>query len=96
MKYFVESLPRSCFYCDCCHTKQYDSRYKLDGEKFCGIENMEVGYYYDHNYEDNAGRPNWCPLREIPEQKEIFNNCDDYLNGVDDGWNECIDAMIGE
>ena len=67
MKYFVESLPRSCFFCDCCHTKDYDCKHKSDGEKFCGIENMEVGYYYDHNYEDNAGRPDWCPLREIPD-----------------------------
>ena len=68
MKYFVELLPRSCFYCDCCHTKEYNNRHKIDGEKFCGIENMEVGYYFDHNYEDNNGRPEWCPLRELPDE----------------------------
>ena len=67
MKYFVEILTRSCFYCDCCHTKPYDRRYDIDGEKFCGIENLGVDYYYDYNYEDNQGRPDWCPLREIPD-----------------------------
>jgi hypothetical protein len=65
--YFVTSLPKSCFFCDCCHTKDYDNRYQFDGEKFCGIENMEVGYYYDHNLCNNVGRPDWCPLREIPD-----------------------------
>ena len=64
--YFVESLPQSCFYCDCCHTRDYDRRYRLDGEKFCGIKNMEVDDYYDHNKFDNDGRPSWCHLREIP------------------------------
>ena len=62
MKYYVKSLPSSCFDCDCCHEKDYDSEYRICGEKFCGIENMEVDYYYDHNYENYVGRPNWCPL----------------------------------
>lgn len=67
MAYFVVSLPKSCFFCDCCHTKDYDRTYRIDGEKFCGIENMEVDYYYDHNLQNNVGRPNWCPLREVPD-----------------------------
>jgi hypothetical protein len=41
MSYFVESLPSSCFFCDCCHEREYDIRYKIVGEKFCGIENIE-------------------------------------------------------
>ena len=65
--YFVEDLPRSCFYCDCCHEKEYNHRQRLSGIPFCGIENLQVDYYYDYNLEDNNGRPNWCPLREIPD-----------------------------
>ena len=91
MKYFVESLPKSCFFCDCCHTKDYDSRYKIDGEKFCGIENMEVGNYYDHNKFDNDGRPNWCPLREIPKKKIGFHYADEYDYCA--GWNDCLEKM---
>lgn len=64
MKYFVEDLPKSCFYCDCCHTKDYDRRYKIDGEKFCGIENTEINYYKYYNDETGC-RPDWCPLIEI-------------------------------
>lgn len=65
--YFVETLPKSCFFCDCCHIKDFNNRCRVDGEKFCGINNMEVGSHYDHNDYDNNGRPNWCPLREIPD-----------------------------
>lgn len=30
--YFVETLPKSCFFCDCCHTKDFNNRYKIDGD----------------------------------------------------------------
>lgn len=90
-KYFVESLPKSCFYCDCCHTKPYDNRRKIDGEKFYGILNEDVEVYYYHG----DGRPEFCPLREVPNKKEnwTFNSYDD---GRVDGWNDCIDEILGE
>lgn len=91
MKYFVEELPENCSMCDCCYTKPYDSRRKIDGEKFCGILNEDVEVYYYHG----DGRPEFCPLREIPKLREIINNYDDYLDGVDVGWNDCIYEMIG-
>ena len=87
MAYFVESLPTSCFFCDCCHTREYDTRYKIDGEKFCGIENMEVGDYYDHNKHDSSGRPKWCPLREITNEA--------HYPSYNKGWNDCLNKMIG-
>lgn len=91
MVYFVELLPTSCFFCDCCHERKYDIRYKICGEQFCGIENMEVGDHYDHNRYDNVGRPKWCPLREIPTKKTGFH----YANEYDycEGWNDCLDKM---
>lgn len=68
--YYVENLPNSCYECSCCHTKDYNSRYKLDGEKFCGITNIEVDNHYNYN-----DRPNWCPLREIPRKENRFSLC---------------------
>ena len=65
--YFVEYLPDSCFYCDCCHTRPYDNRHRFDGDKFCGIMDIEVdGDYYDYN-DETRRRPDWCPLIEIPD-----------------------------
>ena len=92
MAYFVESLPTSCFFCDCCHERNYDIRYKICGEKFCGIENMEVGDYYDHNKYDNVGRPKWCPLRELPNHMVCFGEEDDYT----EGYNDCLDKILNK
>ena len=92
MKYFVESLPETCEYCDCCHTRPYDNRHKIDGEKFCGILNEDVEVYYYHG----NGRPEFCPLKEIPKYdypsiNPTIENC--YYA---QGWNDCIDEMIKE
>lgn len=92
MAYFVESIPTSCFFCDCCHERSYDLRYKICGEKFCGIENMEVGDHYDHNKYDNVGRPKWCPLRELPNHMVRFGEEDDYT----EGYNDCLDEILSK
>ena len=43
------------------------------------------------------GKPNWCPLREVPERKDetwdIMNMEDCYYN---DGWNDCINEILKE
>ena len=88
----ITDMPSTCAYCDFCHTKKYDSRHKLDGEKFCGIlnEDVEIYYYY------GTRRPKMCPLKEIPEYaypdtKQTMENCHWCL-----GWNDCIDEILGE
>ena len=47
-------------------------------------------------------RPNWCPLRLFPEKYEPIDckgACDveDYYDGgLVDGWNACINDILGE
>ncbi len=37
-------------------------------------------------------RPDWCPLRELPEKSDHPEHCD---NGMfDAGWNECLDEIL--
>lgn len=94
MKIFVEFLPINCSYCDVCHTRPYDNKYKIDGEKFCGILNEDVEVYYYHG----DGRPEFCPLREIPKKIQLKGIITNYGCSTDyeDGWNACIDEMIFE
>lgn len=55
-------------------------------------------------------KPDWCPLRELPEKKEndsflieavkhdYFDGTDSdtaYFNGKDAGWNACLNAITG-
>lgn len=81
----IIDTPESCYYCDYCHTKDYDYMKQTDGEKFCGIENMNVDDFF--NYE-NQRKPDWCPLKELPDKEKsngCFNECDDgyvYVYGL--------------
>lgn len=45
-------------------------------------------------------KPDWCPLKEIPEKKEVRNFCfgqrDFEQQGYQQGWNSCIKEIFGE
>ena len=91
----VMDMPDSCFHCDCCHEKPYDNRYWIEGEKFCGIEDMEVDKYYDSFCSKEPMRPSWCPLKELPtkESGEMTIRSDEYSDGFADGFNSCLDEI---
>lgn len=91
----VMDMPDSCFHCDCCHEKPYDNRYRIEGEKFCGIEDMEVDKYYDSFCSKEPMRPSWCPLKELltKESGEMTIRSDEYSDGFADGFNSCLDEI---
>ena len=68
--FYVENLPKNCAYCDCCHTRDCDSRYQIDGEKFCGIENVNIPARFLELEVLEENRPNWCQLRKLEIKKE--------------------------
>ena len=42
----------------------------------------------------NGKKPDWCPLRELPEKANHPDYCD---NGrFDKGWNACLDEILKE
>ncbi len=88
----VIDTPEGCIRCDCCHTKDYDFRERIDGEKICGIENMNVDDYCDGI---NLRKPDWCPLKDVPEKKSVPNGfMIGEMYGEDIGWNNCIDEIL--
>ena len=47
-------------------------------------------------------RPDWCPLNPVPEKAEV-SDCDElcdtddwYDSGYADGYNACIDEILGD
>ena len=45
-------------------------------------------------------KPDWCPLREMPEKKEthtvlVLNAAGSWSEAMKSGWNACIDAIGG-
>lgn len=44
---------------------------------------------------ESKSRPDWCPLKELPEKSTIENDMTDYQCGMVDGRNQCIDEITG-
>jgi hypothetical protein len=42
------------------------------------------------NAVDWSRRPSWCPLKPLPEPKDIGYPNDDYDVGFGDGWDACL------
>lgn len=93
----VMDMPKSCFYCDLCHTRDYNPRHKWDGDKYCGIEDLDVNKYYSAAYDDELIKPDWCPLIEAPEKYDMSVPHDrDYDCEFEYGWNACLEKILGE
>lgn len=41
-------------------------------------------------------KPDWCPLKELPEKMEGYNSIKWQWGEYEDGWNHCIDCLIDE
>jgi hypothetical protein len=54
------------------------------------ILNLICGVAQEDAY--NVGKPDWCPLRELPEKREINHNKNHYIKSV--GWNACLDEIL--
>jgi hypothetical protein len=75
---------KQCVFCrglNACKLKKY-----LVRDKICTV------YTVDKQIME-GGKPDWCPLRELPERSDHPEHCD---NGrFDAGWNGCLDAIEG-
>lgn len=42
------------------------------------------------------GKPDWCPLRKLPETKPVWQSCfgEDFENGYGFGWNACLREIM--
>lgn len=90
----IMDMPESCDMCDFVDNEQ-PPRY---GEKtlYCGVPGMgeDVTDYI-------ACRPEFCPLRKLPEKKETFTPLECHSNGkwtegMKAGYNACLDKILGE
>lgn len=41
-------------------------------------------------------KPDWCPLRVLPEKEDCKNYLDDDAEVYFNGWNSCIDKILGD
>lgn len=88
----VMDMPESCKKCvfcrglNACKLNKY-----LVGDRICTI------YTVDKQIME-GGKPDWCPLRELPEKiPELKSGYEDISTSIRrTGWNACLDAITKE
>ena len=65
----------------------------------CGIphNNGNVDIFFEPVDIDSDTKPDWCPLKPIPEEYAIPGHPEsNYEDGYIDGYNACVDEIVGE
>lgn len=80
----VMNMPECCADCPC-------SFFERDNP----ILNLICGVTQEDAY--NVGKPDWCPLRELPEKiPELKSGYEEISKSIHrDGWNACLDEILG-
>ncbi len=79
----MDDMPECCADCPC-------SFFERDNP----ILNLICGVTQEDAY--NVGKPDWCPLRELPEKKETNYYMNNKEKGIVEGWNACLEKITGE
>lgn len=79
-------VPETCLDCNLCVLD-------TDGSISCYYTKIEIC----SNVGENNSRPHWCPLRPLPDRKEITETYkwEDRLPSFKCGWNWCLDEITG-
>lgn len=78
----VMDMPKSCFSCNMCNSNDE-----------CILQDEDANFKaYDSWEELRKG----CPLKPMIEKKDRNKVVGDYLRGRCDGYNACIDEILGD
>lgn len=78
----LNEMPESCIKCYAIKASH--------GMIYCEV--MQKGTNKDAVYKS---RPDFCPLKPMPEKDVYSSRYDEYLSGYNDGWNNCLREIGG-
>lgn len=91
----VIDTPENCY--DCPFGTEYCGNLEYAG--YCELADCldcDVILITEEHYDcESKSRPDWCPLKPLPEKSTIENDMTDYQCGMVDGRNQCVDAITG-
>ena len=79
----VIDMPNSCNECKI----RFDDEYS----NWCPYVNPEPNGVWQ--YVEKGAKPDWCPLKEMPEKLEGNNSIKYQWGDYEDGWNHCLDLL---
>lgn len=74
----------------------------MDTPKYCALCALRSGVLHpfcrvnNRDITDLSIRPDWCPLKPLPEKNTTENDMTDYQCGMVDGRNQCINEIQEE
>lgn len=74
----------------------------MDTPKYCALCVLRSGVHHpfcrvnNRDITDLSIRPDWCPLKPLPEKNTTENDMTDYQCGMVDGRNQCINEIQEE
>lgn len=78
----LEYMPDMCINCPM-------AGYSNQGRPFCNASKKHIDTF--------CYKPDWCPLVELPKYSvRDYPEYDRYITGYDDGWDACINEILGE
>lgn len=91
----VMNTPENCYNCPFgigyCGDLEYEGLCEL-----ADCLDYDVILMTEEHYDcESKSRPDWCPLKPLPEKSTIENDMTDYQCGMVDGRNQCIDEITG-
>jgi hypothetical protein len=91
----VIDTPENCY--DCPLGTAYCG--ELEYEGLCELADCldydEILITEEHYDCESKSKPDWCPLKPLPEKSATENDMTDYQCGMVDGRNQCIDEITG-
>lgn len=82
----IMDMPERCSMCE--FIKKTD-----EGYCYCGRLGFDFSVN-DYMKSTPIGKPDWCPLKEIPQEDNNSYYPDEYQDGYADGWNACIRKLL--
>lgn len=91
--FILVDFPRYCVDCKFC-------REINEGTEACCEMTRDPDEYDCYRMIDDycQSRPQWCPIKQIPYKKTLFDSSGNQKAKVDycQGWNDCIKNMLDE
>ena len=78
------NVPEKCLDCNLCVLD-------MDGSISCYYNKREIC----SNVGENNSRPEWCPLKSLPEEDHEDHYPNELEYGYADGWNDCLREIMG-
>lgn len=90
----VIDTPETCIDCIFCQeyrtkSREYAYCYVTNGDSENDMKLIDCIYGYCQS------KPDWCPLKPLPEKNKAPKVASGYELGYEDGWNKCLDEIQG-